>query len=184
MKSLLSIGVVLIAVTMAVVGCKALRGPDETGEFDLSSETFGENYYLFGYSYEDEELYRFPYQGDPLPDIINEGYRVLIDGEVTSLPGFNIPGQMNGFYLLSEFEDLEDARDFYKGYSKVESNLQFETISDTVELYQVWVQQTAAGNYVKLLVRDIQNFEGESGNKYSVVSLVVPAMALMLLTAG
>ncbi len=166
----LSIVLVFLA-SLTTVGCKAFRGPDKTGEFHLSSETFGETYYLFGFSYEDSELYRFQYQGDPLPDIINEGYRILVDGEVISLPGFNTPGKMNGFALVGAFGTLEDARSFYEGYTKVEDGLQFETVSDIVELYQVWVQQTEAGNYVKLLIKDIQNFVGETGNKFNEVTI-------------
>ena len=96
---------------------------------------------------------------------------MLEGGNVTLLPGFNSPGQMNGFALAGEFGSLEDANDFYKEYNEVEAGLQFETVSDTVELYQVWIQQTDIGNYVKLLVRDIQNFEGETGNLYNEVTL-------------
>ncbi len=166
----LSIVLVFLA-SLTTVGCKAFRGPDKTGEFHLSSETFGETYYLFGFSYEDSELYRFQYQGDPLPDIINEGYRILVDGEVISLPGFNTPGKMNGFALVGAFGTLEDARSFYEGYTKVEDGLQFETVSDIVELYQVWVQKTKADNYVKLLVKDVVNLEGESGVPYNEVVL-------------
>lgn len=166
----LSIVLVLLA-SLATGGCEAFKGPDKTGEFHLSSETFGETYYLFGYSYEDSEFYRFQYQGDPLPDIINEGFRILVDGEVTSLPGFNTPGQMNGFALVGTFGTLDDARSFYEGYKKVEDGLQFETVSEIVELYQVWVQQTEAGNYVKLLIKDIQNTVGETGNKFNEVTL-------------
>ncbi len=164
-------GTVLL-VLFGMSSCKGLLGPDKTGEIQLSSETFGESYYLFGYSYEDGEYYRFEYQGEPLPDIINEAYRVLVaGGGFITLPGFNTPGQMNGFALIGEFENLESARDFYNKYVKVEDGLQFETVSDTVKLYQVWAQQTEIGNYVKLLVKDIQNFEGESGALFNEVSL-------------
>jgi len=159
--------IVLLWVSFALSGCKALTGPSRTGEINLSSETFGETYYLFGYSYEDEEYYRFQYQGEPLPDIINEGFRSLIGGNY--LPGFNTPGKTNGFALVGEFESLESARSYYEGYSDVEDDLQFVTVSDTVELYQVWVQQTNIGNYVKLLVKDIKTFEGETGTVYNEV---------------
>ena len=66
---------------------------------------------------------------------------------------------------------LKEARDFYDGYSKAVDGLQFETESYAIELHQVWVQQTAAGNYVKLLIKGIENYEGESGNKYNVVTM-------------
>jgi len=169
-RTVLKYGVVLL-VFFVTGGCKGLTGPDRTGEIDLSSETFGETYYLFGFSYEHSEFYRFQYQGETRPDIINEGYRVLIGGEVSTLPGFNTPGQMNGFALAGEFGTLEEARNFYEGYTEVEGGMQFETVSDTVELFQVWVQQTELGNYVKLLIKEIQNFEGETGAPFNKVTM-------------
>ncbi|MEN8201206.1 MAG: hypothetical protein ABFS28_01335 [Bacteroidota bacterium] len=164
---------VVLLGTILVTGaaCDRLFGPDKKGEFRLSSETFGDSYYLFGYSYEKGEFYKFPFQGEPIPDIINEGFRELVGGEVVSLPGFNTPGQVNGFALVGEFSDLEEARGYYNGYDKVEEDLQFVTVSDIVELYQVWVQKTEAGNYVKLLVKDVKNVEGENGVPYNEVVL-------------
>ncbi len=164
--------VLLLALILTSAGCKMLFGPDKTGEFRLSSEKSGtEVYYLFGYSYEDSEFYRFPYEKDPSPDIINEGHRVLDGDETIELPGFNTPGQKNGFALVGEFANLDDARDFYNGYFTVEEGLQYSVVSDIVEAYQVWVQQTSAGNYVKLLVKEAASLEGEAGNKYSEVLL-------------
>ena len=164
--------VLLLALILTSAGCKMLFGPDKTGEFRLSSEKSGtEVYYLFGYSYEDSEFYRFPYEKDPYPDIINEGHRVLDGDETIELPGFNTPGQVNGFALVGEFENLDDARDFYNGYFTVEEGLQYSVVSDIVEAYQVWVQQTSAGNYVKLLVKEVASLEGDVGNKYSEVLL-------------
>ena len=160
--------VLLLVLILTSAGCKMLFGPDKTGEFRLSSEKSGtEVYYLFGYSYEDSEFYRFPYEKDPHPDIINEGYRIIEEDGQYELPGFNTPGQMNGFALVGEFANLDDARDFYNEYFTVEEGLQFSVVSDIVEAYQVWVQQTSAGNYVKLLVKEVASLEGEEGNKYS-----------------
>jgi len=168
--------VVLLTVMLVLVGCEALTGTKRKGEIQLSSETFGApSYYTFGYSYEYAEYYKWRKLGepftDPVPDIINEATRVIEGSEVTLIPGFNTPGQMNGFALAGEFETLNEARDFYDGYSKVEGELQFETEVYSVELYQVWIQKTAAGNYAKLLIREIQNYEGELGNKYNVVTM-------------
>jgi len=160
-------------IALFLMGCNSLKGPEEKGEFRLSSEIFGSGpYHVLGYLYEESEFYRYKYQGDKIPDIINEGYRVLADGGgVVSLPGFNTPGQVNGFALIGEFETLEGARSFYEGYDNVEDGLQFETVSDTVELYQVWVQQTSASKYVKLLVKDILDREGDSGAPFNDVVL-------------
>ena len=160
--------VLLLALILTSAGCKMLFGPDKTGEFRLSSEkTLAESYYLYGYSYEDSEFYRYPFEKDPVPDIINEGYRIIEEAGQYELPGFNTPGQMNGFAVVGEFETMDEARSFYKGYREVEDHLQFVTISDTVEPYQVWVQMTSAGNYAKLLVKEVKSLESEGGSKYS-----------------
>ena len=160
--------VLLLALILTSAGCKMLFGPDKTGEFRLSSEKFlADSYYLFGYSYEDSEFYRFPFEKDPSPDIINEGTRVLQGDETIELSSFNTPRQTNGFALVGEFANLDDARDFYNDYNRVEDGLQFAVESSIVEAYQVWIQQTSAGNYVKLLVKDVASLEGEEGNKYS-----------------
>ena len=157
----------LLALILTSAGCK-IFGPDKTGEFRLSSEKFlADSYYLFGYSYEDSEFYRFPFEKDPSPDIINEGTRVLQGDETIELSSFNTPGQTNGFALVGEFSNLDDAKDFYKDYKRVEDGLQFAVESSIVEAYQVWVQQTSVGNYVKLLVKEVASLEGEEGNKYS-----------------
>jgi len=160
-------------IALFFIGCDSWKGPKEKGEFQLSSERLGtDTYHLVGYLYEESEFYRFSYQGDKIPDIINEGYRVLADGGgQISLPGFNTPGQINGFALIGEFESLEGARSFYEGYDNVEDGLQFETVSDTVELYQVWVQQTSTNKYVKLLVKDILDRQGDSGAPFNDVVL-------------
>jgi len=164
--------VVLLALILISSGCKMLFGPDKKGEIRLSSEKSGtEVYYLFGYSYEDSEFYRFPYEQDPLPDIINEGTRVLQGETVIELPSFNTPGQTNGFALVGEFLNQEDAKEFYKDYSRVEDGLQFAVETGIVKANQVWVQMTSAGNYVKLLLKQVESLEDETGDKYSEVLL-------------
>ena len=163
--------VVLMLLTIGVAGCKLFTGPDRTGEFRLSSEgMLGDvTYYWVGYSYEDSEFYRYPYEKDPVPDLINLGFRVIGGDGQSTLPGFNTPGSMNGFALVDQFPSLLEARNFYNDYGEAESNLQFEVDSDTVELFQVWVQRTSLGNYAKLLVTDIKDFEGEGDSKYNEV---------------
>ena len=162
--------VLLVTLIFLSAGCKMLFGPDKKGEYRLSSEKSGtETYFLYGYSYEDSEFYRYPYDQDPLPDIINEGFRVIQGEETIELPGFNTPGRVNGFALAGEFTNLDDARDFYDDYDRVEDGLQFSVQSDIVEEFQVWIQQTSAGNYVKLLVKEAESLEGDANNKYSEV---------------
>ena len=124
-----------------------------------------------GYSYDDSEFYRFPHDKDPIPDIINEGTRVIQGGTTVELPSFTTPGYSNGFALVGEFNNVDDARDFYRDYKKVEENLQYAVETGIVEAYQVWIQLTSEGNYVKLLLKEVDSLEGEGGDKYSEVLL-------------
>ena len=159
-------------IAMGMNSCELFRGPDRSGEIQLSSQLYGtDTYYLFGYHYEDGEEYRFPFQGDPKPDIINEGMRVLQNGEVAVLPRFTSPnkGEGVGLALIGAYQTLDEARTAYNSYDAVGNDLQYEIESGTVELYQVWIQRTGDGNYAKLLVKDILFDEGESGNKFSIV---------------
>lgn len=161
--------VMLLVLILTLAGCKMFTGPDKTGEFRLSSEKFlsGDDYYQFGYSYEDSEFYKFRYEKDPLPDIINEGTRVL-DGEGTiELPSFTTPGEKNGFALVGEFTSMEEAKSFYNNYNQVDDQLQFVIQTDIIEPYQVWVQQTSEGNFVKFLVKEAESLVDEGDVKYS-----------------
>jgi hypothetical protein len=172
MKTLTFKALWVVFMVAGLTACEVFRGPDKTGEIELSSQLFGtETYYLFGYQYEDADYFRYPFQGDKVPDIINEGIRVLQGGEVAVLPQFNTPtkGEKIGFALIGEYQTLEEGRSAYNAYKTVGNDLQFETLSDTVELYQLWIQHTSLGNYVKLLVKDIVFSTGESGNKYNQV---------------
>ena len=163
--------VVLILLAIGLAGCKLFGGPDRTGEFRLSSEgILGEaTYYWVGYSYEDSEYYRYPFEKDPLPDLINLGYRSIGGAGQSTKPGFNTPGKTNGFAKVGDFGNLQEARDFYNSYAEAASDLQFSVDSDTVELFQVWVQKTSLGNYAKLLIKDIESFEGEGSSIYNEV---------------
>jgi hypothetical protein len=165
-------GILAATLMVLAVGCDGFGGPDTEGDIVLSSQLFGStSYYLFGYSYEDSEFYKFQYAGEPIPDIINEGSLGYEGTELISRPVFTTPGDANGFALVETYETTEDARDFYKGYDRVEEGLQFELQSSVVELHQIWVQKTSAGNYVKILVKEINFISAESGKPYNEVSL-------------
>ena len=171
MRSRWFVYLALSALLLAGTACEKWFGPDKKGEITLSSETFGDSYYLFGYSYDKGDFYKYPFQGEVEPDIINEGERQLVGGEVVVLPSLNTPGRVNGFALVGEFSNLEDARTFFDDYKKVDGDLAFVIVTQVVELYQVWVQKTGDGKYVKLLVKDVENLENENGVPYNKVVL-------------
>jgi hypothetical protein len=163
---------VVAGIVLMLAGCDKNKRPSYTGEIQLSSQLFGtENYYLFGYSFEDSEYYKFPSDGEHVPEIINEGYLVMEGSKQVSKPGFNAPGKGSGFALVREFASGEEARSFFNGYAEVQEGLKFTQVSDTVKLHQVWVQQTATGNYVKMVITVIQHMEVESGRPYNEVNL-------------
>jgi hypothetical protein len=158
----------ILAIFM--VGCETESGPDLKGEILLSSQTFGsDGFYILGYSYEGGEFYRFPFAGETVPDIINEGFRDVSGG--VPIPGFNTPGRINGFALAEGFLTAEEALEYYNNYTEVEDGLSFQVVSDTVKLHQIWIQKTAEGNYVKLLVTDIRRFGGDGGSMNNEVTL-------------
>ncbi len=165
-------GLIAVAFLLVLVGCKKETKPNLGGQITLSSQLHGtESYYLNGFFFEKAEMVRYPQQGETLPDIINEGFPVINGSEELSEPGFNTPGRVNGFALVGEFSNLTEANTYFSDYTEVEAGLEYETVSDTVKLYQVWVQQTSAGNFVKMVIRDIQYLEAESGEAYNEVSL-------------
>lgn len=169
-------GILAAAFLLTLVGCEKEEGPELTGELTLSSQLHGttaEGFYIYGYAFESGEMYSYSHLRavEPLPDIINEGYPLIEDGEETSLAGFHTPGEVNGFALVGEFSTWEEAKAFYSNYAEVEDGLQYEAVSDVVELYQVWVQLTSAGKYVKMIIKDVQQFESEEGDPYNEVSL-------------
>ena len=166
------IGVLGALVLILNFGCEKDTGPDRSGVITLSSQLFGaESYYLFGYNFEESGMFKYPVKDEAIPDIINEGFPVIGGESESSLPGFNTPGRLNGFALVGEFPNAEDAKSFFNDYTRVEEGLQYHILSDTVKLHQVWVQKTSAGNYAKILVRDIVQVEVTSGSAYNEVTL-------------
>ena len=167
-------GIIAAAFLLVLVGCKKETNPTLGGQITLSSQLHGtESFYINGFFFEKAEMYRYSYsqQGETLPDIINEGFPPSNGSEELSEPGFNTPGRVNGFALVGEFSNLTEANTYFRDYTEVEMGLEYKTVSDTVKLYQVWVQQTSAGNFVKMVIRDIEYLEAESGEAYNEVSL-------------
>ena len=167
-------GILTVIILLFAGGCKKETGPDLTGKITLSSQLHGtatEGFYLYGYAFEPGEMYAYPRAGEPLPDIIIERYPGGEGEEEITLPGFNTPGFINGFALLASFATWEEALAYYNDYEKVQEGLVYKSDSDIVEAYQVWVQKTSSNKYVKMLIKDVQQFESEAGDPYNEVTL-------------
>jgi len=165
--------VFLILLSFILIsGCNNNSENKLTGEIKLSSQLLGiDSYYLFGYNFQKSEYikYSFPFSGGIIPDIINIPFK-NIDGTI-SAPGFNAPSGKNGFNLLGDFTTLEDAREFFKNYREAEINLPFSVDSDTVKLYQVWLQKTQLDHYAKMLITNINFNNGGLTEDYVVVTI-------------
>jgi len=164
---------ILLVAALLLAGCEKEKEPELSGEFLLSSQRFGtESYYLLGFRYHDSQQYRFPnLGGGAVPDIINEAFLVISGDDLIAVPGFNTPGRINGFSLAGAFDSKEEAAEFYRTYTEVPGDAQFNILSDTVRENQVWIQKTAAGNYAKLLVTDVRFFETENVRINSEVTI-------------
>ncbi|MBN1131551.1 MAG: hypothetical protein JXR52_08180 [Bacteroidales bacterium] len=163
----------LILVSMVMMsGCHDQELDILEGEINLSSQLFGVgSYYLYGYSYGEADYikYSFPFSGSVVPDLINIPFKNP-DGTI-SASGFNAPSGKNGFSLLGSFSSLDAAREFYRDYKNVEPGLEFIVDSDTVKLYQVWLQKTQYDHFAKLLIMDINFFDGGLGEDYIVANI-------------
>lgn len=164
--------IAIASLSMIMAGCKNNGEPVNEGKIELSSQLFGvDAYYTYGFNFEESDYvrYSFPFSGNIMPDIINLPFKKP-DGSIAA-PGFNAPYGKNGFYLLADFQSLAEAIEYYDGYKEINQQADFVENSDTVRLYQVWLQKTQLDNYVKLLVKDISFFNEGLGADYVVVSM-------------
>ena len=166
-------GILFFLLLLLSCGCNKDNEPVKEGELELSSQLFGvDSYFIYGYNFKNSDFikYSYPFSGSVPPDIINDEL-INPDGSIAA-PSFVAPSRKNGFNLLGEFSSLSDAREFYENYKNIEEELKFVAESDTVKLYQVWLQKTQLDHYVKMLVKDILYYQdGMSGADYVVVSM-------------
>jgi hypothetical protein len=157
----------LLILLLMVVSCETGGGGDGEGRIVLSSIFDYESSKTRGFNFEEEQFMEFPAATatSPQPDIIIETYKRV---DAPPKPGFTSPGNENGFALLGVFDDLTTSEDFYNNYLEVDTSLTLNSSTDTVRLYQVWILRTALGNYAKLLVRDIRNYDDMAGEYMEV----------------
>lgn len=138
-------------------GCEEKKPePVDTGEITLSSESYGtNNYFRYGYSFEDGKFYQFPIKSSSeVPDIF------LLDTPKppeNNLIGFisTETGNPNGIMKNDDFSTLAEAEEFYNSYNLALTG-PWEFQSDTLEDFQVYTLRTAKNNYVKIMVLDVR----------------------------
>ena len=147
-----------IAITLFILSSSCERNDERlTGQISLSSAFDFETASVYGYNFDLAKKVRYPSADKVLPDLLLFDYR-KVDG--TILPGFASPSNEYGFARHGEsFSSLTAAREYFNGLHQPDSNALYVAESDTVRLYDIWVLKTAAENYVKLLVLDVDVVE-------------------------
>jgi hypothetical protein len=77
----------------------------------------------------------------------------------------NSPDNEEAFYLNTTGGSYSEAKDWFDSYAEV-TTANFLPLTDSIELYQVWTIQTAAGKYAKILIREIEIISGVSLEDY------------------
>ncbi len=135
------------------------------GTIVLSSEKIqeGDIYIVYGYSFEKGKNVPFTLVGGSKPDIIVSNLTDVMNNIKGAV--LNSPDNEEAFYLNTTWTTYNEAKDWFDSYGEVTAT-NFKAISDSIELYQVWTIQTAAGKYAKLLIREINIVTGISSEDY------------------
>ncbi len=135
------------------------------GTIVLSSEKIqeGDIYIVYGYSFEKGKNVPFTLVGASKPDIIVSNLTDVMNNIKGAV--LNSPDNEEAFYLNTTGTTYNEAKDWFDSYGEVTAT-NFKAISDSIELYQVWTIQTAAGKYAKLLIREINIVTGISSEDY------------------
>jgi hypothetical protein len=159
-------GLIFVLVLIATASCD---DKEETikyqGTIVLSSEKIqeGDIYIVYGYSFEKGKSVPFTLVSSSKPDIIVSNITDVMNNIIGAV--MNSPDNEEAFYLNTTGSSYSEAKEWFDNYSEVTAT-NFKAISDSLELYQVWTLQTAAGKYAKLLIREINNITGVSSEDY------------------
>jgi hypothetical protein len=128
------------------------------GEIVLSSEKFqnGEIYIVYGFAFEKGENVPYTLTGGSPPDIIVSNLTDVLNNITGGV--LNSPNNIEAFFLNMTGANYAEAKDFFDSYLEVTAT-NFEAISDSVQLYQVWTVQTTSGKFAKLLIKGINIIE-------------------------
>jgi len=152
---------------MALVSCDDKEDAVKyKGTIIISSEKKmqpGDIYVVYGYSFEKGKNVPYTLMGGSKPDIIVSNLTDIMNNITGAV--LNSPDNEEAFYLNTTRTTYNEAKDWFDNYNEVTAT-NFKAISDSLELYQVWTLQTAAGKYAKLLIKDINKITDVSSEDY------------------
>ncbi len=150
---------ILFSVFILLASCKkkneapAVNGDDIT----VSTEFFGTNYYVYGYSFEYGKAISSldaNQVADVIPTRVQKPDGSVLGAELTA--GRNNP---YGFQKMGAFSTLQQATDYYNSLHEVTGS-NWESLSDTLAPFQVYTFKTFRENYVKFLVTGVNIISG------------------------
>lgn len=156
------LSLILAVLAPMLLGSSCTKSEEQNiGSIIISSQFNFDNASLVGYNFEKAKSVLYPTVEDVRADIIVDQFR-LLNGNLK--PGFTSPSNPYGFYLYSKHNSREESLDYFnKVLIEVDTTMNLQSTSDTVELYQLWVLKTANKNYVKIHIDDIQEVEDDFG---------------------
>src|SRR4030042_3059652 len=128
----------------------------------------GDIYIVYCCSFEQGE--NIPYtliSGSP-PDIIVSNL-TDVQNNITGAV-LNSPDNEEAFSLNRIDDNYAEAKEWFDSYSEV-TVTDFNPLVDSVELYQVWTIQTAAGKFAKILIKDIEIITNSSVQDYLEITV-------------
>lgn len=166
---------ILVFAPVLLVSCEEeQKEPGSSGNVTLSSRKLGTNiFYVIGFSFERGEEVPTTGSNGVLPDIVAQNIEVRnpVSGvwELEGLVLTSANNNPNGFVLNQKFQDLDQAREWFDGYTEAEYTNPFWR-TDTLRpepVFSVYTYKTISNNYVKFLIRDVDL----SGDDYGEVVL-------------
>ena len=147
--------IILLSILVCTGSC---NDKEETvqykGEAIFSSEKFqdGDIYIVYGFSFEKGENIPYTLISGSSPDIIVSNL-TDVQNKITGAV-LNSPDNEEAFYFNGKGANYKEAKEWFDNYDEVTAT-DFIALVDSVELYQIWTVQTAAGKFAKILVKNI-----------------------------
>jgi hypothetical protein len=165
--------IILILLPILITGGSCDNKEDKVkykGEAIFSSEKTqnGDIYIVYGFLFEKGENIPYTLTSGSPPDIIVSNL-TDVQNNITGAV-LNSPDNEEAFSLNRIDDNYAEAKEWFDSYSEV-TVTDFNPLVDSVELYQVWTIQTAAGKFAKILIKDIEIITNSSVQDYIEITV-------------